>query len=127
MVERIEAKESKPRGVAPAAEDEPRVPQVVKLGPSLTLANADDIKEALRAALAGEGRITIDASAVDEVDLAGLQLICATHRAAARAGRELEVAGGLRCAALTEVIGALGFGRDVGCGDRCLCREVARG
>jgi ABC-type transporter Mla MlaB component len=102
-------------------------PTVVKLGPALTLANAGDIKQALQAALDVDGKIAVDASAVDEVDLAGLQLICATHRAAAQAGRELEFAGGLRCAALTDAIGALGFGRDVGCGERCLCREVARG
>ena len=102
----------------------------MKLSPSLTLANAGEVKEALQAALAGAGKITVEAAAVTEVDLAGLQLICATHRAASRAGRELEIvagAGGAPCAALTAAIGALGFGRDVGCGDQCLCREVARG
>jgi anti-anti-sigma regulatory factor len=99
----------------------------VKLGPALTLASAGAVKEALQAALAGQGPINLDASAVDEVDLAGLQLICATHRVAARDGRELDLAGGARCAALVAAVGALGFGRDVGCGDRCLCREVAHG
>ena len=96
----------------------------VKLGPALTLANAGEVKEALQAALAGDGKISVDATDVAEVDLAGLQLVCATYRAAARAGREVEIAS---CAALTAAIGALGFGRDVGCGERCLCREVARG
>ncbi len=100
-------------------------PAVVKLGASLTLATAGDVKDALAAAVAGDGKITVDASAVEEIDLAGLQLICATHRTAVHAGRDIEIAG--RCAALTEAIGALGFGRDVGCGERCLCREVARG
>ncbi len=103
---------------------------LVKLGPALTLANAGEVKEALQSALAAGGKITLDATAVDEVDLAGLQLICATHRAAARDGREVEIVagtGGARCAALAAAVGALGFGRDVGCGDRCLCREVARG
>jgi anti-anti-sigma regulatory factor len=98
---------------------------VVKLGASLTLGNAGEIKETLAAAVAGGGKITLDAGAVEEIDLAGLQLICAAHRAATHDGRELEIAG--RCAALTDAIGALGFGRDVGCGERCLCREVARG
>jgi ABC-type transporter Mla MlaB component len=105
-------------------------PSAVKLSPSLTLANAGEVKVALQAALAGAGKITVDATAVTEVDIAGLQLICATHRAASRARRELEVVaglGGARCAALTAAIGTLGFGRDVGCGDHCLCREVARG
>lgn len=102
-------------------------PSGVKLSPSLTLANAGEVKEALQSALAAGGPITVDATAVTEVDLAGLQLICATHRAAAREGRALEMAGGADCAALTAVIGALGFGRDVGCGDRCFCREVTRG
>ena len=98
---------------------------VLKLGASLTLANAGEIRETLVAAVAGGDKITVDASAVEEVDLAGLQLICAAHRAAAHGGRALEIAG--RCAALADAIGALGFGRDVGCGEPCLCREVARG
>jgi len=105
-------------------------PSGLKLSPSLTLANAGEVKEALRSALAGGGPITIDATAVTEVDLAGLQLICATHRATSRAGRELEIVvggAGADCAALTAAIGNLGFGRDVGCGNRCFCREVARG
>jgi anti-anti-sigma regulatory factor len=102
-------------------------PAGVKLSPSLTLANAGEVKEALQAAMTGTGRITVDATAVSEVDLAGLQLICATHRAAARDRRELEIVGGPGCSALTAAIGTLGFGRDVGCGERCLCREVARG
>jgi anti-anti-sigma regulatory factor len=99
----------------------------VRLGPALTLANAGEVKEALQAALAADGKITLDASAVAEADLAGLQLICAIHRAAAREGRELQVAGGADCAALVAAVGALGFGRDVGCSDRCLCREVIHG
>jgi len=102
----------------------------VRLGPALTLANAGEVAETLREAMAGDGKITLDTSAVGEVDLAGLQLLCATHRAAAREGREVEIVagkGGARCAALTAAVSALGFGRDVGCGERCLCREVARG
>ena len=105
-------------------------PSGVKLSPSLTLANAGEVKEALQAALAGAGKITLDASAVTEVDFAGLQLICAAHRAVSRAGREVEIvvgAGGAQCTALTAAIRTLGFGRDVGCADHCLCREVARG
>lgn len=105
-------------------------PSGVKLSPSLTLANAGSVKEALQAALAGTGPISVDATAVTEVDLAGLQLICATHRAAAREGRALEIVvggGGDGGAALAATIGTLGFGRDVGCGERCFCREVARG
>ena len=116
------AKQSQRRDVKGGASS-----SLVKLGPALTLANAGEVKEALQAALAGDGTITLDATAVDDVDLAGLQLICATHRAAARDGREVEIAGGARCAALVAAVGALGFGRDVGCGERCLCREVARG
>jgi ABC-type transporter Mla MlaB component len=120
------AKQSEQRGAKGKS-----APAGMKLGPALTLANAGEVAEALRAALAGGGKVvTLDATAVGEVDLAGLQLICATHRAAARDGRALEIVagtGGARCVALAAAVTALGFGRDLGCGEHCLCREVAHG
>jgi hypothetical protein len=119
------AKQSEQRGAKGRS-----APAGVKLGPALTLANAGEVADALRAALAGDGKVTLDATAVGEVDLAGLQLICAAHRTAARDGRELEIVagtGGARCAAVAAAVSALGFGRDLGCGERCLCREAARG
>ena len=67
-------------------------PAGVKLGSALTLANAGEVAETLRGALAGGGKVTLDATAVGEVDLAGLQLICVCIVP----GRDVEQIGGRR-------------------------------
>ena len=105
------------------------VKRVLKLESTLTLASVSEVREKLRAALASGDPITVDAEALDEIDLAGLQLLCAAHRGAARQGQTLEVlgAGGSACPAIEQAVAALGFGRDAACNGRCLCREVARG
>jgi anti-anti-sigma regulatory factor len=65
---------------------------VLKLKAELSIAGAAELKAALLAALAAEGPVSLDASAVTAVDLAGLQLLCAAHKSAALAGKALSFA-----------------------------------
>jgi len=121
----------------PAAQpDQPAVKPpaatVVAVGPELTLASVGPIKEALGQALAGGGAVVIDASGLAEVDFAGLQLLCAAHRGAARRGCGLRVTGaagaaGASVPSIARAISELGFGRDAACVDGCLCKEATRG
>src|SRR5882724_5744947 len=98
----------------------------VTLGASLTLANVADAKLALAAALAGGAAVTVDASDLAEIDVAGVQLLCAAQRGAARQGRALTITGatvpggaaargrgGLaaRLPVVARAIADLGFGR----------------
>jgi hypothetical protein len=109
----------------------------VTLGKALTLATVADVKVALSAALAGDGPVEIDARDLDDIDVAGLQLLCAAHRGASRQKRALTVTGagapgapgGLaaRLPVVARAISDLGFGRDAGCVDGCLCKEATRG
>jgi len=59
---------------------------------SLTIKNAEAVREQLLAALAVGGRISVDCSAVEEVDATFIQLLIAARRAAAHDGTELALA-----------------------------------
>ncbi|MBE0617212.1 MAG: STAS domain-containing protein, partial [Proteobacteria bacterium] len=50
------------------------------LGEALTVQAAPGIKDWLLAALADGGPARLDLGSVEEVDLTGLQLLCAAHR-----------------------------------------------
>ena len=68
-------------------------PRVV-LGECLTVAYAAEIREQLLAQLRGEGSLILDLSKVQEVDVAGLQLLWATHKSCLASGRRLQLDGG---------------------------------
>ncbi len=63
------------------------------LGPELTIAFAAGVREQLAAAVAAApaGPLTLDLSGVSEFDSAGLQLLLATRRSLAAAGRTLHL------------------------------------
>ena len=98
---------------------------VFNLGTSLTLANAGEAKQALLKALQGNRSVTLDASALTEVDVAGLQLLCAAHRFAAANGKKVAWARGERPAVATTAAAA-GFGSGRGCAVGCLCNGRER-
>lgn len=83
----------------------PADPLVLALPEQAGLHHAADLMATLSEALARNGPLRIDSSAVRQVDLATLQILVAAHRQAARDGIPLEVsvpAGGLLATALAD-------------------------
>lgn len=87
----------------------------------LTIAQGGQLKEALLLGLDEADRVVIDIGAVSDVDISGLQLLCAAHRFAVAHGKELLLTGaGDR---ILELVRAAGFvrgslcnsGKDVAC------------
>lgn len=62
---------------------------VVKLSGAQTIREAEGTLLALRDALAAEQSVTLDCEAVEEADLAFLQLILAARKSARQAGKSL--------------------------------------
>ena len=66
---------------------------VLAIAGALTIQRAGEVKALLADALARADRVAIDLSGVTEVDLCGLQLLCAAQRTASRAQKRLDPAG----------------------------------
>jgi anti-anti-sigma regulatory factor len=87
----------------------------------LTIAQVCRLRESLLQGFAEADQVVLDIGAVDDVDLAGLQLLCAAHRFAGAHGKELQLAGGGD--RILKLVRAAGFirgtlcnmGRDVPC------------
>lgn len=59
----------------------------------LTIAQVCQLKAALLRGLEEAGQVVFDIGAVGDVDVAGLQLLCAAHRFAKQQGKELQLTG----------------------------------
>lgn len=92
----------------------------VNLGESLTVGHARALKDAILEALRGAEPLQLDASALREIDVAGLQLLCATSRFAAAHGKTVGFTETLH-PVLTAAATAAGFGPGRGCAPDCLC------
>ncbi|MGH8299361.1 MAG: STAS domain-containing protein [Steroidobacteraceae bacterium] len=77
------------------------------LGAECTVAEADSLKAALASRLAGPEPVTVDVSALQRVDTAGLQLLAAFVRDRRTAGRTVQWRG--RASALEAAAGLLGL------------------
>jgi len=88
--------------------------RVLALSGMLTIHYAGEIKSALMEAFAGAEKLTCDLQRVSEIDLSGLQLLCAAHRMALDSGVSLTVCG-LHGNAVPSVAQEAGFFRHVGC------------
>jgi ABC-type transporter Mla MlaB component len=93
---------------------------VVHLGTSLTLANAAEVKQRLLLELQKDEALALDGAALVELDVAGLQLLCATHRLAKARGKSIGYTAGAR-SGLAKAAAAAGFGPGRGCAPECLC------
>jgi ABC-type transporter Mla MlaB component len=93
---------------------------VVNLGPSLTLANVNDVKEALLDSLSAGDAVALDGSTLNEVDVSGLQLLCATQRMASSQKKRVTFTGPVGPGLMLARNNA-GFGPDRGCPADCLC------
>jgi len=65
--------------------------KIVRFSGAFTFTVAEEILHTLRNAISDSTRLCLDLSAVSEIDLAGLQLICAAHRSAHEVGANLEL------------------------------------
>lgn len=88
--------------------------QGLKLSGSVTIGEASRFREALLEALGAASELQIDLSGVTEIDLTGLQLLCASHQSAQAAGKQFSAVEGGNPAYLEAVVNA-GFQRHVGC------------
>ncbi len=82
---------------------------IATLPTELTIARAEELKAALQAALATGQPVELDGRAVQEVDVAGLQVLCAARRSALARGGRLTFAPAARSPALIEAIGLAGL------------------
>jgi anti-anti-sigma regulatory factor len=98
---------------------------VVVLPRELTIAQAAALQAALRPALEEGAEVLLDGTAVDEVDVAGLQVLCAAGRTALERGAHLAFASRGCSRPLADAIALAGLGHDEA--DRWLIREVDRG
>jgi anti-anti-sigma regulatory factor len=87
---------------------------VVPLPESLTVTHATEIRSLLLSALEADQPVELDGRAVSEVDVAGLQVLCAARRSAEARGTPLVFVPGARSAALADAIELAGLGRGAG-------------
>ena len=86
----------------------------LKLSGSVNIAQAAGFKEALLEALGAASELRLDLSGVSEIDLTGLQLLCATHQSALACEKRFSITDGASQAYLDTVDNA-GFRRQAGC------------
>lgn len=87
---------------------------IVHLAGRMTIHHAGEVRDALLAACNESTGLTCNLEQVSELDLAGLQLLCATHKSCCSAGKEMAIAG-LEREELQEAIKSAGFVRHIGC------------
>ncbi len=92
---------------------------------ALTIQQAKEFKAALMKAISEADGIELNLEKVTEVDLACLQLICATHRACIKTNKSLTVSDS-QDEAFNKTIKAAGYAshkrcKDIDDNNRCLC------
>ncbi len=92
---------------------QPQAKRTLKISGGLTISQAGESREKLLAALTGTDELEVDLSALTEVDLSGLQLLCAAHRSAMQLGKRFRLLGDNEV--LAKVVADAGFQRHVGC------------
>lgn len=86
----------------------------VRISGEMTVINASQARDALLNVITAEERICIDVNEVTAIDLMGLQLLCAAHRAALAGSKSLVVSG-CNNEQFLAAAGAAGLLRHVGC------------
>lgn len=94
--------------------------RVIQLAGSMTIHFAAEIKDALLGAFNGSAKLTCIVEDISEIDLAGLQLLCSTHKACSIAGIPFAVEG-LNGENVHKTIVEAGFIRHVGCQEDVSC------
>lgn len=95
----------------------------VTMAGSMTIHFAIEMKETLQAAFNESSKLTCNIENVPEIDLAGLQLLCAAHKSSSAARKPFGIVG-LDSEAVRKTITSAGFARHIGCikdeNSRCL-------
>jgi anti-anti-sigma factor len=88
--------------------------KVITLNGKMTIQYAEEIKKVLQEALANNDRLQLDLEGVSEVDLTGLQLICAAHISAIRLEKQFIVNFSVN-EPIKTIVQDAGFIRHIGC------------
>lgn len=88
--------------------------QTLKVCGRLTVEEASGWRDALLAAMEGADELRVDVSEVTAVDLAGLQILCASHQSAEFSGKRFTLFDGGN-QVFRKVIADAGFQRHIGC------------
>ncbi|HJV34815.1 STAS domain-containing protein [Geomonas sp.] len=86
----------------------------LKVSGRLTVEGAAEFKDALREALAETAELVVDLTGLTEMDLSGLQLLCAAHGSAEVAGKSFRLVEGDN-EVLRMIAAEAGFQRQAGC------------
>jgi anti-anti-sigma regulatory factor len=86
------------------------------IGGEMTILNAGEIRNALLVAFSEGEEVCLDLGKVTEVDLAGLQLLCAAHRTAMADKKQFSISG-IDNEVIECVIQDAGFLRHTGCAE----------
>ena len=86
----------------------------VRVREALTIHVAREVHSALEGAFAKGNTVVLDLEEVEQIDLTGLQLVCAAHRSSIKLGKTLLVTGQDR-EEIAGVAMAAGFVRDSAC------------
>ena len=65
----------------------------LELSGALTIVRAEQVKESLLKGFAAAEQLVCDLAGISEIDIAGLQLLCAAHRYAVAQGKTLLLSG----------------------------------
>jgi len=87
---------------------------ILTMAGNMTIHFAGEIKESLLGAFNESSKLTCNLSGVSEIDLAGLQLLCAAHKSSCNAGKPFEVIG-LNSEHMRKTVVEAGFARHIGC------------
>lgn len=95
---------------------------VLSIAGNMTIDHVHDLKDHLLEALAQAGKVTVDIPATVAVDVAGAQLLCASHRYAVGCGKEILLRFDSN-ARFAQFLNESGFTRDYVCshGETCKC------
>jgi anti-anti-sigma regulatory factor len=95
----------------------------VTMAGNMTIYFAAEMKETLLTAFTESSKLTCNIENVPEIDLAGLQLLCAAHKSSCAAGKTFGIVG-LNSESIRKTMVAAGFDRHAGCmkdeNSRCL-------
>jgi len=89
-------------------------PATIAIGGEMTILNAAEIRTNIMEVISGGNDLHLDLKGVTDVDLTGLQLICAAHISAIKLRKRLDVDFSLN-EPLKKIIHDAGFLRHIGC------------
>jgi anti-anti-sigma regulatory factor len=88
--------------------------KTVVINGDMTIQNAGEIRTVLLEGFSNGAGLCLELGNVSEIDLAGLQLLCAAHKTSMTDNKHFSV-GGIDCEAIKSVIRDAGFPRHTGC------------